>query len=363
MTIPRTFLFLAVAVAATIAAVPASASNGDPLRSEQWALDALRLPDAMDESTGCGTTIAIVDTGVDFEHPDLSGRLVDGVDLIDGDDRPDDENGHGTHVAGIAAATTGNGLGIAGAAPCARIMPVRVLDAKGTGASDTIAEGVRWAAKHGADVINLSLGEAGLIGRLRAGGDLNEAIVDAHELGAVVVAASGNEGTPRLRNYRITVPVIVVGAIDEQGDPAEFSNYGDLRMVVAPGVEILSTAPEGETTIWPEGTDGYAELDGTSMASPYVSGVAALLVARGYEADEVREILFETARDGGDDPHLGAGIVDAAAAVGEPAVEGDEKETAGGGSVDDVLAWIGFGLGAAILPVVLVGRGLRRRAG
>jgi len=190
--------------------------------------------------------------------------------------------------------------------------------ADGSGSEETIAEGIRYAAEHGADVINLSLGEAGFIGRLRAGGALNEAIVDAHDVGAVVVAASGNEGTPRVRNYRPAVPVIVVGAIGPGGEPAEFSNFGDLRTLVAPGVGILSTVPRDSTTIFPDGTDGYEELDGTSMAAPYVSGVAALLVSQGRDADEVEQVLFDTARDGGDDVRLGAGIVDAAAAVAQP---------------------------------------------
>lgn len=289
--------------------------DADPLRTEQWALDALHLPAAQDASTGCGVTIAIVDSGVDLDHPDLRAHLVDGIDLVDGDDRPDDPNGHGTHVAGIAAATAGNGTGIVGAAPCASIMPVRVLDADGAGNDDVIATGIRFAADHGADVINLSLGESGLAGRLRKGGALNDAMRYANSAGAVVVAASGNEGTPRVRNYRPAVPVIVVGAIGPDGTPAEFSNFGDPRTLVAPGAEILSTTPLTPTTIFPDGTEGYETLDGTSMAAPYVSGVAALLVAQGHDPAEVEQVLFETATGGGQDPRMGAGLVDAAAAV------------------------------------------------
>jgi serine protease len=333
MTNPKTLrrrLVAGVALSAAAASVswaaassspgPEEPSSGpDPLLEEQWALEALGLPTAWASTTGCGATIAVVDTGVDLDHPDLRGHLVPGIDLVDGDDEPDDENGHGTHVAGIAAAIADNGIGIAGAAPCARIMPVRVLDADGAGGDETIAEGIRWAADHGADVINLSLGESGIVGRLRAGGELNDAILDAHEHGALVVAAAGNDGAARLRNYRIQVPVVIVGATDADGHAADFSNYGDLRMLAAPGAEILSTAPYDGTTIWPDGTDGYELLDGTSMASPYVAGVAALLRAQGLDADEAANVLFATTHDPGDDIRLGAGLVDATAAVAQAA--------------------------------------------
>jgi serine protease len=322
----RRRLVAGVALSAATAWVSLAASSGppapeepssgpDPLLEEQWALDALDLPAAWASSTGCGATIAVVDSGVDLDHPDLRDHLVPGIDLVDGDDEPDDENGHGTHVAGIAAADADNGIGITGAAPCADIMPVRVLDADGAGADTTIAAGIRWAADHGADVINLSLGESGIVGRLRAGGELNDAILDAHEQGALVVAAAGNDGAPHLRSYRIQVPVVVVGAIDADGHAADFSNYGDLRMLAAPGADILSTAPHRGTTIWPDGTDGYEPLDGTSMAAPYVAGVAALLRAQGLDADQTADALFATTHDPGDDIRLGAGVVDAARAV------------------------------------------------
>jgi serine protease len=151
---------------------------------------------------------------------------------------------------------------------------------------------------------------------------MNAAIRDAHDMGAVVVAAAGNEGTGHVASYRVNVPVILVGAIGPDEAPAEFSNFGDRRTLVAPGVAIVSTVPESATSIFPDGTDGYAALDGTSMAAPYVSGVAALLVAQGLTPDEVAQILFETARGGGNDVRLGAGIVDANAAV-SAAVDAD----------------------------------------
>jgi subtilisin family serine protease len=274
---------LAVALAATaVTALPAAAADADSYRSDQWGLDTLGIPEASGYSTGCGATIAIVDSGVDVHHPDLRDHIVQGIDLVDNDDNPMDENGHGTHVAGIAAAVADNGRGIAGAAPCADIMPVRALGADGAGDENVIADGIRWAANHGADVINLSLGEEGFVGRLRKGGALNDAIVDATEAGAVVVAAAGNDGTAHFLSYRPDVDVVLVGAIDDNEEPADFSTFGDPRMLAAPGVHILSTVPEYPTELFKEGSHGYAYLDGTSMASPYVSGVAALLVAQGH---------------------------------------------------------------------------------
>ncbi len=282
----------------------------DPLMSSQWAVNTLRLPEAWQKgATGEGTVIAVVDTGVDLDHPDLQGKLVPGWDFVDDDDQPDDGNGHGTHVAGITAAATGNGIGVAGTAPGAKIMPVRVLGDDGSGTDEDIAEGIDWAIDNGADVINLSLGETGVVARLSKGGPLNMAIRRASDEGVVVVAASGNEGTAK-RAYRIGVPVLVVNATDQNGEVASFSNVGDQRAVSAPGVGILSTAPMTPSSIWPQGTDGYEELDGTSMAAPLVSGIAAILVARGYDVAGVIDRITSTADNPDADPALGAGTVD-----------------------------------------------------
>jgi subtilisin family serine protease len=218
-------------------------------------------------------------------------------------------------VAGIAAATTGNGIGVAGTAPGAKIMPVRVLGDDGSGSDEAIAEGIDWAIDNGADVINLSLGETGVIARLSKGGPLNAAIRRAAAEDVVVVAASGNEGAAK-RAYRIGVPVLVVNAVDQSGEVASFSNVGDQRAVSAPGVQILSTAPLTPSNIWPDGTDGYEELDGTSMAAPLVSGVAAILVGRGYDVAEVIERISSTADNPDGDPAKGAGTVDPVEAAG-----------------------------------------------
>ncbi|MBZ4017455.1 S8 family serine peptidase [Streptomyces purpurogeneiscleroticus] len=309
---------LAVLVCAALAAVSVAGCGDDhepdPKRGQQWGLDALRMPAAWNTARGDDTVIAVVDTGVDLDHPDLKSRLVRGTDMVDGDGNPEDHNGHGTHVAGIAAAATDNGVGIAGGAPGAKIMPVRVLTAAGSGDKEDITRGVVWAAEHGADVINLSLGETGLMAKLLRGGTLNRAIATAHDEGAVVVAAAGNEGT-ETQPYRLTTPVLVVGASDQHGRPASFSNFGAQGAVTAPGVDILSTLPTYTTPLTRDNTSGYGKLDGTSMATPYVSAVAALLHQQGRTPDQIITDLKETARNPQQLSKLGLGIVDAQAAV------------------------------------------------
>lgn len=307
----------ALACAALAAALLAGCDDdhaSDPERGQQWALDALKLPDAWTVAKGDDTVIAVVDTGVDLHHPDLRSRLVGGTDVVDGDDTPMDNNGHGTHVAGIAAAATDNGVGIAGGAPGAKIMPVRVLTAAGSGAKDDITYGIVWAAEHGADVINLSLGETGLMAKLLRGGSLNRAIATAHDEGAVVVAAAGNEGADT-QPYRLTTPVLVVAASDRNGEPADFSNFGAQGAVSAPGVGILSTLPTYTTSLTRDNTSGYGTLDGTSMATPYVSAVAALLHQQGRTPDEITAAIRRSARNPEQLHRLGLGIVDAQAAV------------------------------------------------
>lgn len=291
-----------------------SVSPSDPLMSAQWWLAAAGIPAAWSLSGGQGVTVAVVDSGVDLHHPDLAANLVPGWDAVDHDDVPQDLNGHGTHVAGIVAAAA-NEIGTVGAAPQASIMPIRVLDANGAGSDAAIAEGIRWAVDNGADIINLSLGQAGLMGRLSKGGDINKAIREATAAGVIVVAAAGNEGQAG-QQYRIGVDAVVVNASDHSGAIAEFSNVGDVRAITAPGVGIYSTSPQAPSTLWPEGTQGFASLDGTSMATPIVSGVLALALSSGMAPQAALDAVFATANPGTGDPLLGAGIVDAGAALG-----------------------------------------------
>ncbi len=345
-------------------ALAGQGQSADPRRDAQYALASLRLPAAWTRTQGAGVVIAVVDTGVDQRHPDLADHLLPGTDLVAGDDDPDDPNGHGTHVAGLAAAVGGNGEGITGAAPEAELLPVRVLRTDGSGSARTIADGVDWAVAHGARVVNLSLGGGGLAPALFTNGPLNRAVRNAAARGVVVVAAAGNEAVTETA-YRPGVPVVVVNATDAGGAPAPFSTFGDPSAVAAPGVDVLSTTPVAPTTRWPTGTDGYETMDGTSMSAGLVSGVAALLLAQGLNADEVREVLITTARNPGDDPRLGAGVVDADAAVTEGAVRHPATLSAAAGAPDGRFApWLAP-LAVVAAAVVLPAAGLalvRRRA-
>jgi len=342
-----------------IAAVGMGSTIGaNPLEADQWGLGHVGFPEAWDSSTGEDAVVAVVDTGVDLEHPDLQGQLVEGYDFVDPGTPPDDPNGHGTHVAGIIAAAD-NDTGIIGSAHQAKVMPVRVLDADGFGESDAIADGVVWAAENGADVINLSLGDEGFGSRISKGCVINEAILEANELGAVVVAAFGNEGKLGL-SYRIGVDVVVVGAIDQDNEVASFSNVGDVRAVMAPGVKIVSTVPEEPTTIFPEGTNGYAELDGTSMASPFVAGQAALLVAQGRNRDEVIDAIDLTAENPTGGLEYGLGVVDVAGSVGYARDEGAEDE--GGWPVEIVIVIVAA-TALVLVSALIVGTSRRRRRG
>jgi subtilisin family serine protease len=293
----------ALAVAAALLLLAAS---NDPLAEQQWHLDVVRAYDAWEAGRGDGVVVAVLDTGVDVSHPDLRGRTVPGVDLVQRGTPPDDPNGHGTLVAGIVAATADNDRGGAGVAPEARIMPVRVLDEDGVGDGRRVAEGIRWAARNGAQVINLSLADAEVPGLTESTArtvvvrDIEQAIADAYAEGALVVAAAGNDGrdsTP----YRGDTPALVVGATDHDDQRWPESNV-DERTLLAPGVEIVST--------WRE--HGYAKADGTSFSAPIVAGGAALLFGRGVDVDTVVARLRRTAVDVG----FGAGRIDLATAMG-----------------------------------------------
>ena len=339
-------LALAVTAAPAIAAAP---TVNDPLYAQQWGPQQVHAPEAWATSTGTGQVIAIVDSGVDLSHPDLAGKFVAGAtfagcpkascgngDWTTGKDAGEPDP-HGTHVAGIAAAVTGNGAGIAGVAPDAKIMPVKVLGEEG-GTFEEIAAGIRWATDYGADVINMSLGAwipgvqaleiTGIERRAR------DAIAYANSKGVVVVVAAGNESSPLCASPSFNNGALCVGATDRYEVKAYYSNLTvkpDLLAVSAPGgqgtvfcaEDIISTVPVGAEK-YCRGNAGYDSYAGTSMATPHVAGVAALLTAQGRTNANVYEVLTKTARQpvtgvrGLYDPAYGYGIVDAAAAVAAP---------------------------------------------
>jgi subtilisin family serine protease len=263
------------------------------------------LPAAWDVTTGRDDlVVAVLDTGVDLHHADLAARLVPGTDLVNRDSVPDDDNGHGTMVAGIVAAQTNNNAGVAGVTWQGRVMPVKVLDADGSGTDADVAAGIVWAADHGAGIINLSLGGPGESRVIQA------AVDHALARDVMVVAAAGNESTSTPDWPAAAGGVIAVGATTSSNTLASFSNYGSWVDLVAPGVSITSTAKGG----------GYATGSGTSFSSPIVAGVAALARAAdpGAGAVQIADRLSRGAKDlgaPGADATFGAGLLDAMATL------------------------------------------------
>jgi len=306
---------VAVEVDAPVSAV----SHNNP--TAQYALDSthLRIEDAWTAfapgqfTAGSGQVIAVIDTGVYASHPDLSGKVLSGAFFLHSDDGgtafsgpggTSDPSGHGTYVAGIAAATANNGVGIAGAAPGAQILPVQVLCANGSGFTSDVASGVDWAVSQGATVINLSLGSP------NSSSVLQQAIQNAVQSGVTVVAAGGNCGQggsgcgfANSPSYPGAFPeVLAVAATDSSNLRAAFSTSGAYVDLAAPGVAIVST--------WNDG--GYRTINGTSMASPHVAGSAALVRGKGCNRAQTEARLRTTAQDlagAGVDNDTGHGLV------------------------------------------------------
>jgi serine protease len=324
----------------------------DPLYGSQWGPGQVRVEAAWHRSVGRGAVIAIVDSGVDLDHEDLARNTIAGNTFLDcgvqgcgnGDWQsgpPEQRDGepHGTHVAGISAAVTDNRRGIAGIAPKARLLAVRVLDDDGSGSFEDVALGIRYAADHGADVVNLSLGALpGEQGFVLTGLDtaVKEAIAYASSKGVIVIAAAGNEGFPLCDEPSFDAGAICVGATERRELKASYSNFPikpEFDAVSAPGGELTTIflCAEGIVSTVPAGTGGdycgyppnkaYDEYVGTSMATPHVSGVAALLSAQGCTREEIVQLFETTSRQGNSEtrgvytPAYGYGIVDADAAT------------------------------------------------
>jgi serine protease len=294
----------------------------DPMYKEQWNFKAIDVEKAWQKTKGKGITVAVIDTGVSRVDDLKNTNFVKGYDFVNDREDASDDNGHGTHVAGTIAQSTNNNFGVAGIAYEANIMPLKVLSASGGGTISDIAEAIIFAADNGANVINMSLG---------GGGEsklMQEAIDYAYRKGVVIVAAAGNSN----RNaafYPARYPkVIAVSAISSTGEKAPYSNYGAGVDVSAPGGAIAKgkNGEKGDTsggilqnTIDPKTKQSvFSSFQGTSMASPHVAGVVALIEASGVkDPEKVAQILKQSSRKVADDTlnYYGAGYLNASAAV------------------------------------------------
>nr|WP_244900320.1 type VII secretion-associated serine protease mycosin [Streptomyces nanshensis] len=315
------------ALAASVALVPvagsAHAAEGEGVQRQEWGLKAIHAADAWKTTKGKGITVAVLDTGVDPDHPDLEGNVLHGRDFISMGAKKGDRSWarHGTAMAGVIAGRghgRGHKLGVMGVAPEAKILPVRVLledsDPKRKLARNSrasaLADGIRWAADQGADVINLSLGDDSSSAHPEAGEDA--AVRYAQRKGSVVVASAGNGGEEGDHiSYPAAYPgVIAVTAVDRHGARASFSTRRWYATVAAPGKEVLIADPDRR----------YYEGWGTSAASAFASGAVALVRAAHPDLSpaQIKELMSDTARhtpEGGRSDALGTGVVDPAAAI------------------------------------------------
>ncbi len=297
----------------------------DPRYGEQWNFRLIKSEEAWEVTRGKGVTVAVIDTGVAYadtrkgkQARDFGNtRFTSGYDFCARDEMPNDDNGHGTHVAGTIAESTDNNEGVAGLAFDATIMPLKVLTAEGFGRSADIADAIRWAADHGANVINMSLGGP-YPDKL-----MQSACEYAHSKGVTIVCAAGNSGREGVGYPAAFKECIAVSAVGPTGDLSFYSSWGKQVAIAAPGGDKQKDPEHGgilQNTVLRDQNgamqDDYFAFQGTSMASPHVAAVAALIESQGVkDPSDVRDILQKSAQKKGPKNKYGAGIVDAGAAV------------------------------------------------
>jgi hypothetical protein len=338
-----------------------------------WGILKINAPLAWNTSTGQGIIVAVVDTGIDYNHPDLAANVWINTGEIAGNGTDDDGNGfiddvrgwdfigpnffnptpgndpidhfgHGTHVAGTIAAIGNNGIGVVGVAWQARVMAVKGLDDNGFGSDSTLAPAILYAANNGADIISASWGEQG------TSQTIEDAIKFAYGLGVVFVAAAGNSSSDAVNFFPANSPeAITVAASDAFDQFASFSNFGSKIDVTAPGVDVLSLRAAGTNLGALVGAD-YMRLSGTSMATPHVSGLSALVLSQhpAYSPEDVRQVIRASATSTGLpgwDPQFGYGIINAPAALALPSVLQARITTAAGQQVNTPVAVSGVAQG------------------
>jgi subtilisin family serine protease len=294
----------ALAFVLVLAGASLAAASDDPFYDRQWNLDQIGASEAWEEATGSDVLIGVVDTGVESRHPDLAGKVVASATCLGGPCREgtgEDDNSHGTEVAGIAVAVTGNGKGIAGVAPDAKLLVAKALDSAGAGRVDDINAGIRWVVDHGARVVNLSLGDPDFLLTSMVGTPLRPGIEYAWTRGAVPVLASGNYRTGVVdagaSNYG-DLNALVVAATDRRDDVPRYSSaIGNAKWgLAAPGG---SGAGGPDNNVITTGLSGsYEAVAGTSAAAPHVSGAVAVLLSMGLSPTAaVQRVLATLDRD------------------------------------------------------------------
>ncbi|MFO0597393.1 MAG: S8 family peptidase [Myxococcaceae bacterium] len=368
----------------------------DPMFAQQWNLKMIRMPEAWEVTRGKGVIVAVLDTGIAWENhddfrvvPDLEdSKFVEGWDFVNDDQHANDDHGHGTHVAGTIAQATDNGEGVAGVAFEATLMPVKVLDHFGSGNTADIADAIRWAADHGAKVINMSLGGGG------RSAVMENAVMYARKKGVVVVCAAGNGGRGVVEYPAAYPGSFAVASVGPQGKKAPYSSWGKELDIAAPGGDKSQGEAAGiiQNTIDPQDVSQgvYASYQGTSMATPHVAGLAALLYSAGAKnPDQVEKAIVISAHppegSKGWTDQYGHGVIDAKAALDalkkiraadvsellppEAALAQQDTTVADVGATDigvysySATNWKVFGWGAALLAFVLLTLGRKERPG